>query len=44
MELRNLDFEELDKTCLENLCGLGRDAVQVGLNLENLKTDTEAVA
>lgn len=44
MELRNWGFEELDKTVLENLCGLGRDAVVVGLNLENLKTETEAMA
>lgn len=43
MQLRNRGFEELDKTGLENLCGLGTDAVQVGLNLENLKAKTEAM-
>lgn len=43
MELRGQGSEELDTTGLENLCGLGTEAVQVGLTLENLKTNSEPV-
>lgn len=44
MELRDQGFQELDTTALENLWGLGADAVQVGPNLDNLKTKSEPVA
>lgn len=44
LQLRDQGFQELDSVALENLCGLGTDAVQGGLNLENLKTKSEPVA